>query len=114
MKELTDITERLNKIASAEVSTWQKEATWRQENKEWLMKSAAIAVKIMLSLKSKGWTQVQLAEQLGTSPQHVNKIVKGQENLTLETITKIEACLGVELITVIPDKDKDHPKITTP
>ncbi len=33
------------------------------------------------------------------SPQQVSKIVKGRENLTLETISKLECVLGVALIT---------------
>jgi ribosome-binding protein aMBF1 (putative translation factor) len=32
------------------------------------------------------------------SPQQINKIVKGQENLTLETISKLEIALNIQLI----------------
>ena len=37
---------------------------------------------------------------MGVSPQHISKIVKGQENLTLETITKLESALNVILVEV--------------
>ena len=70
----------------------------RRDNREWLKKSAAIAVKIFTALKSKGFSQKELAERMGVSPQQVNKIVKGQENLTLETISKIEMVLGIDII----------------
>ena len=35
---------------------------------------------------------------IGVSPQYVNKIVKGKENLTLDTISKLEQALGIKLI----------------
>jgi transcriptional regulator with XRE-family HTH domain len=50
------------------------------------------------ALREKGMTQKDLAEKLNVSPQQVSKIVKGKENLTLETISKLEYVLGVELI----------------
>jgi transcriptional regulator with XRE-family HTH domain len=43
---------------------------------------------------------------LGVSPQQVNKILKGSENLTLDTIEKIELVLGIELITVLQEDEK--------
>ena len=45
-------------------------------------------------------TQRKLAEKMGVSPQYINKVVKGKENLTLETIAKIEDVLGITLIEV--------------
>jgi len=45
-------------------------------------------------------TQKKLAKLMGVSPQYINKVVKGKENLTLETITKIEQVLGITLIEV--------------
>jgi len=35
---------------------------------------------------------------MNVSPQQINKIVKGQENLTLETITNLEIALGIQII----------------
>jgi transcriptional regulator with XRE-family HTH domain len=34
------------------------------------------------------------------SPQQISKIVKGQENLTLETIANLEIALGIKIIDV--------------
>ena len=47
-----------------------------------------------------GMSQKDLAEKLNVSPQMVNQWVKGSENFTLETISKIEYALGVELMNV--------------
>ena len=41
-----------------------------------------------------------LAEEMGVTPQYINKVVKGKENLTLETISKIEQVLGIILFEV--------------
>jgi len=35
---------------------------------------------------------------MNISPQQISKIVKGQENLTLETISNLEIALGIQII----------------
>ncbi len=69
-------------------------------NKEKLNKSALIAIKILSTLRSQSMTQKALAESIGVTPQYINKVVKGYENLSLETICKIERSLGISLIVV--------------
>jgi transcriptional regulator with XRE-family HTH domain len=73
---------------------------WRSENLHWLGKSGDIAMSVMDALDAYGWSQKQLAEKLGVSPQQVNKIVKGHENLKLSTISKLEEVLGINLIEI--------------
>ncbi len=80
--------------------TWLKEASWRQENEAWLERSAQIAFQVLETLSEQKRTQKDLAEAMGVSPQFVNKIVKGSENLTLETISKLEKALNVQLIEI--------------
>ena len=106
MKSQSTFKKKLDNIVSSEKSNWVEKAEWGKANKSWLLKSAAIALKISSSLKEKKMTQADMAQKLGSSAQHVSKILKGQENLTLETLSKIEACLDIELIQV--------PKYTTP
>lgn len=100
----TNAVEKLETIVSNETSDWLEQAKWRKENREWLMKSAKIAVRILREIRAqketKGMSQKVLAEMLKVSPQYINKIVKGQENLSLETICKIEKALGITLIEV--------------
>ncbi len=81
---------------------WLAEAKERQENEAWLNVSSAIALRILAWLRKNKMTQKELAHQLGHSPQYVNTIVKGSENLTLETIVKIEKIMGIKLIEVPP------------
>ncbi len=47
-----------------------------------------------------GMTKKKLAEKMGVTPKYISKVVKGKENLTLETISKIEGVLGIRLVEV--------------
>lgn len=78
----------------------KKEAEFRKTNKEWLRKSAKIALSIRRELRIKSMSQQDLAAKMGLSPQYVGRILKGQENLTLETISKLEAALGIPLVSL--------------
>jgi transcriptional regulator with XRE-family HTH domain len=96
--------EKLKNLITEESSAWLERAKWNQENRDWLDKSAKIAIKILREIRAQkeknGMSQKKLAEILFVSPQYINKIVKGQENLSLETICKIEKVLGISLIEI--------------
>lgn len=77
----------------------QKEEDWK-ENKEWLKRSKEVALSVLYYLKCQGLTQAALAERMGVSAPYVAKIMKGNENLTLETICKLEEVLGESLMTI--------------
>lgn len=94
---MNDIKNKIDKIVSKDTSSWVENAEWHSQNEGWLKKSAKIALKILKTLKYKSMTQKDLALELGVSPQQISKIVKGKENLTLETIDKLEKILGVTL-----------------
>ena len=79
-------------------STWREEAEWRRDNWSWLRHSLRLAVKILLQMKQLGLTQNALAERMNCSQQYVSKILKGKENMSLETLTKLENALGICLI----------------
>lgn len=95
-----NIKEKLANIVSKEPSKWFEDVKWRIENRAWLRRSQSIALKILLRLDEINITQKELAERMGVSAQMVNKLVKGSENITLETISKLEKALGMELIQV--------------
>lgn len=63
----------------------------------WEKKSLEITEKVVSALKEQGVSKQELAARLGVTPQYVSKIVHGGENLTLETISKLEAALGISL-----------------
>lgn len=91
---------KIDKLTSEKKSNWIEKAKWQRDNQDWLDKSAKIALKVLRTIRSKGITQLQLAELMAVSPQQINKIVKGQENLTLETISRLESALNIELVEV--------------
>ena len=57
-----------------------------------------IVVRINQLLKEKGYTQKDLAKKLNKNPSEINKWLKGNHNLTLKTIAKLEAELGEPII----------------
>jgi len=95
---MNDLQEKLSDMEGKIPSEWKQAAKHRRENREWLNKSAAIAVKVLEALNQQNLSQKDLAERMSISPQQINKIVKGQENLTLETISKLETALGIQII----------------
>lgn len=98
------IRKKLNSLVEQPASTWIDYANWIEENETWLNKSAMIALKILRTLKERSLSQKDLAETIGVSSQYINKVVKGSENLSLQTICKIEDALGISLIEV-PEYD---------
>ena len=79
-------------------STWREEAEWRRDNWSWLQHSQKIAVKVLLQMKQVGLTQKALAERMNCTQQYVSKILKGKENMSLDTLTRLEIALGINLI----------------
>lgn len=94
--------DKLRKIAKpAPEGGWKDRVKFRNENKGWLKKSSAIALRVLERLDTLGWSQVRLARELGVSRQMVSKIVKGQEKFNIETITNLEEALGIQLMAIL-------------
>lgn len=49
-------------------------------------------------MKQKGLTQKALAEHMDCPQQYVSKILKGKGNMSLDTLSKLEDALGINLI----------------
>ena len=79
-------------------SKWREEAEWRRKNKAWLRHSQHIAVIVLSYMKRENITQSAMAERLNCTQQYVSKILRGTENMSLETITKLEIAIGKQLI----------------
>lgn len=99
-------TKKFLDLVSERDSRWLEKAKWREENEDWLDVSFSIAVKMLSALNTnkKADTfprnQKELAEAMGCSAQYVNKLLRGQENLQIETICKVQRILNVKLIEV--------------
>lgn len=97
LNNMGTVVERLRQYQSPTPSRWREEAEWRRANRSWLRRSKAVAMKMLDKMEEMKWTQQKVAEMLGCSQQHVSKIVKGSENLTLEMLSKIEDTMGIKV-----------------
>ncbi len=48
----------------------------------------------------KGWSQVHLAKELGTSQSHIARIERGTENLAIDTCRRLCGVLGIDMNTL--------------
>ena len=94
---------KINKIAQ-NTSVWKENALKRRENRAWQKHAQIIAVKVLRALRTQNIQPKQLAEMMGVSPLQISKILKGQEDLTLQTIAKLSQHLQINLISVEYDK----------
>lgn len=101
MRSTNEIVSKLKEHQSATPSKWRENAEWRMDNKSWLRYSQHIAMKMLDKMDEMGMTQKQLSELMGCSQQYVSKVLKGQENLSLETLAKIERCLQISILNTM-------------
>ena len=103
--------EKFLKLVSEEKET-QKRINYREENNLWLRESKSIALKVLMTLKEKKISQKEFANWLGVTPQYVSKLVKGKENLTIDTITKLQEILGIAILASYTQREKDYLSIS--
>ncbi len=103
---MSEIRKKLTELSGGEAGNGTERIHFRRENSAWLKKSQAVGVRILATLRAKSMTQVQLAELMGVAPPQINKIVKGRENLQLDTITALEKALGIVLLEVPKEEKK--------
>ena len=96
--------ENFQKLISNEESGWLNKFLHYKANKKWLDNSSKVAVNVLEALKEKKMSQKDLAEKMKVSAQQINKIVKGRQNLTFETVGKLEIALGIALMEIIDSK----------
>ena len=90
---MSDIIKKLEQHQPETPSKWREKAEFRLANKSWLRYSQHVAM-MMLDKMEEICTQ-----------QYVSKILKGRENLSIETICKIEDALELELLPKAVEKE---------
>ena len=98
MRTREEIISKLKSHSSDTRSKWREKAEWRNVNKSWLRYSQRIAMMMLDKMEELGLTQKSLAERMGCSQQYVSRVLKGTENLSIETISKIESALDLEIL----------------
>lgn len=101
MKTSEEITSKLNEHRSSTPSKWRENAEWRMVNKSWLRYSQRIAMMMLDKMEELAITQKSVAEKMGCSQQYISRVLKGKENLSIETISKIEETLELEILKPI-------------
>ena len=98
MKTANEIITGLKQHSSATASKWRDNAQWRMANRGWLRYSQYIAMMMLDKMEELGLTQKAVAERMGCSQQYISRVLKGTENLSIETISKIESALGLQIL----------------
>ena len=100
--------DKLAEIAKPRSEKAKNMAQTRKDSREWLRMSQDIALSLHYYLRKANMAQKDLAEKMNVSPTYIGKLLKGQENLTLETICKLQIAIGQELVsTSLPYEYKE-------
>lgn len=92
--------EKLNELAADRSKEVIRKSEEQEKNRNWLRMSRMIALAIRYHLRNADITQKAFADMLGVSPAYVGKLLKGNENLTLETICRVQDAIGEDLVSV--------------
>lgn len=98
MKTREETIKQLSEHRGTTPSKWRENAEWRMANKSWLRYSQRIAMMMLDKMEKLGLTQKALAERMGCSQQYISRVLKGTENLSIETISKIEIALELDIL----------------
>lgn len=93
----------INKLAELAIprsETAIENARFRRENRDWLRMSEEIALNVHYYLRTTNTTQKQLADKMGVSAVYIGKLLRGKENLTLETICKVQKAIGIDFVSI--------------
>jgi transcriptional regulator with XRE-family HTH domain len=85
-------------LATGDDTNIGKKIQDRRHNREQLRESQQIALKVLLKLNELGWSQKKLAQKMQVSPQQISKLVRGNENLTLETQIRLQKILKIPIL----------------
>ena len=97
---MSKLKEKLAKIESIPPSCWKESEKYRRENRKWVNKSSSIAIKVIGCIKSSTAVSERFGRTDGLSPLQIIKIVKGQKNLALKTMSTLKMALGIKISTI--------------
>lgn len=97
--------EKLISLAEKDNSNILQDNNSKIKNREMLKASQWIALKVLERLDELNWTKKELGKKMSVSPQHISKIVSGKENLTLETIVRLQKILDISILNSYSNQD---------
>lgn len=90
---------KLNKLLAAAVEEFKADGTYYVEDAK-----LKFAVELEHKLRQAGMNYADLAKKLGTSPAYITKIIRGDANLTIESMVKLCTAVGSELDISVREK----------
>ena len=63
---------------------------------------------ILDKMEEHGLIQKSVGERMGCYRQYISRVLKGSENLSIETIAKIETALGIEIPEPVFTSRQEH------
>lgn len=99
--------EKFLDLVSKEKTDSSKKNKERIAKRAMLRESRNIAFKVLERLDELGWRQNKLAEVMEVSAPYVNKLVKGKENFTLETLLKLQKVLNIPILASYYEQNKE-------
>ena len=90
--------EILRAHSSSIPSKWKEQAESRRLNKGSLKKSQLFALKVLDLMDEYSLSQKELAAKMNVSQQYVSKLLKGTENITFDTVSKVEAAFNCTIV----------------
>lgn len=70
----------------------------KEELENWHETSSIIAFKVLKKMDELCINKIQLSLLLKVSPSYITKLLKGHQNMTLETLLNIEKVLGLKVL----------------
>lgn len=95
-----NLRDKLQKLSIPASSDWIEETAKQLAEQGARRHARKVALVVLEALDKEGLTQQALADRMGVSRQQVTKIVKGKENLTFETVAKLENALKIEILSI--------------
>jgi len=94
-----DVYSKIQHLLADEPSDWlaENKRMEMEEDAPWLKTSQTVALRILGRLRETNMSQNELADKIGISRQQINKWLKGRENFTIETLTKLGEPVGLTL-----------------
>jgi DNA-binding phage protein len=92
--------EKLAEIAKSQSAESIQQVQFRKQNKDWLVVSQEVALALHYYLRKKSMTPEELAGKAELPLGTLQRILQGNENLTIETICKLQKAIEQKLISV--------------
>ncbi|NLR81527.1 hypothetical protein [Chitinophaga eiseniae] len=74
---------------------------FEEANKDWLVKSGDIIMTVIHVMSRLKLTPADMARQMDLPEEEMYKILRGDQNMTLQTIVRLEAIFGIDFIKTV-------------